>query len=320
MFQRSSEVYAMKRDMNKWGFESYNALPSTYTQLYELRKSKAAYEIEVSAIGMGKLVEKTESSPLIARNPMEGYPVYGKNRTFGDLIQMTYESVEDNQKVGDILKATSQTWGFTVPETLDNFYAKPYNYAGYTSGHDIFNATITGVCADPSGLFIYDGKPLVALSGNNHTSKGGGTYYNGTANTLTYGYLQDAYTLMASTNAFNEKDEKINITADTLLVPAALRFTGTELLNSEKQPWVSTNTASSVQNIVKLVVWNELTDTNAWFLLKAKMGMVAMDREAMAIDFWQDPTTKNFMASCQVRFGLLINNFRGTIGNGCEVS
>jgi hypothetical protein len=312
---RSDYTQAMTEKLYDWFYEKYDPLPIVYKQVFDVQPSKAAYEAQVTGVGTGRLQETDEMGSIQYRDPMEGYPVYGRNRTFTDGIKFSKETVDDfpKQYIENILKETIQGddgWANGVKDTEEDFYSNVFNYGGLAAGHSMFNASVAGF-TDPSGNFIYDGKPLFNLNTNLRSSKGGGTYYNHLgAAALTAANLKAAFDLITATNNKNERDLKKAIIPDTLLIPPALKWTAEELLKSEKEPWVTTNTTNVLRNIVNIVIWHYLTDTDAWFLGCAKKGLVALMREEPLIDYFQDEDTKAYKANIWVRWGLKITNWR----------
>ena len=319
--KRSDFTVGMLKDLYKYFFETYDETPTVYDQVFDVQPSDAAYEQSTSVVGMGQLAEKPESDAIAYRKPLEGFTTYGINKTWSDGVEISMEAVEDHQKIGDLLRATARTWGSSVKATRETFYAKTFNYGGYTAGHDHFKNVISGVISQNTGGLVYDGKPLFTLTGNARSSKNGGTYYNSLgALSLTQANLITAYNLMTSTNNRNERDEIVQIIPDTLLVPPALRFTGSVILNSTLLPGSGNNDVNAMAGIVRLVVWPYLTDTDAWFLLKAKSGLVAQNRKDPVIDFYQDEDTKSFKANIVARFGHRVDNFRFVVGANLSTS
>ncbi len=305
----------MKKTMYKYFFEAYDQKPTVYDQIFDVQPSDAAYEQSTSVVGMGQLVEKPENEPIVYRQPLEGYTTYGINHTFSDGVEMSMETVEDHVKVENILRATAATWGQSVKNTRETWYANVFNYGGITAGKALFKNVISGVISQNADGLIYDGKPLFALSGNNHPSKGGGTYYNGLALALSQANLITAVQLMTATNNRNERDEIVSIRPDTLLVPPALEQTARVILNSTLLPGSANNDVNVMAGALKLVVWDYLSDTDAWFVLKAKSGLVAQNRKEPVIDFYQDEDTKSFKANIVARWGHRIDNWRFVVGS-----
>ena len=309
--------------MYGWFLERYDTFSPVYPQVFNVDNSNAAFEQSTNGIGLGKLSERKEGDTIVASNIMEGFTVYAKNRTFSDSYWMTMEFVEDTpiEKIGNILRAYAAGWGEGVVSTKEQFAAKFFNYGGFTAGYDVFDNTITGVVTDPTGDLIYDGKPFFALSGNNHPAKNGSTYYNSLgALTLSAANLQTAYTLMTTTNNRNERGEIVNLYPDTLLIPPALHFTAKTLLESELAPGVANNDKNSVQNLVRPIEWQYLTDTDGWFLGAKQKGLKFYERKSPVIDFYQDEKDKKFYATIDTRFGACVDNWRYWVASAISTS
>lgn len=320
---RSEFTELMQKDMYGWFLERYDTFAPVYPQIFQVEQSNAGFEKETSAVGLGKLSERKEGNDIVASNLLEGYTVIAKNRTFSDSYFMTMEFVQDTppEKISNILRSYAQTWAEGVTATKENFAAAFFNYGGYTAGHDIFNGTITGVIDDPSGDFIYDGKPFFALSGNNHPAKNGSTYYNSLgALSLSEANLQTAYTLMTTTNNRNERGEIIQIMPDTLLIPPALHFTAKTLLESELKVGSANNDKNSVQNLVSPIEWQYLSDTDGWFLGARGKGLKFYERLSPVIDFYQDEVSKKYYATIDTRFGAAVTNWRYWVASNISTS
>jgi len=303
----------LKRDLYSYFFEAYDQLPSIIPVIFEVRRSVGAYEKNTNAIRGGLLREKTEGSAILASNLLEGWTVYAKNRTFADSKEITVEMSQDfpPEKIANLLQQVALGWGESVVATKETSAAEIFNYGGYTAGYTCFNGSIPGVVDDPSGNLCYDEKPFFNVTGNKRTNKNGSEYFNGIVSTsLTAENLQTAYTLMTVTNAYDEKDQKIKIIPNILLIPPNLHFTAKAILESEKVTGTANNDINVVQNLVSPVEWSYLTDTDAWFLGVAKKGIVWYDRLDPVIEFYQDEKTKNYFVTIMARWGLAVENWR----------
>lgn len=322
--ERNDFTEAIRKQGYAWYWENYDEIPTTYQEIFAEEDMSGAYVQETSAVGLNDLKEKPESEPLQEDTPMEGYPIYGKCRTFGSKVSWSMELYEDSQVEG-LFQKTVQSWARSVPRTKDRWYSNFFNYGGYTAGNDIFNNSIPDIVTDPSGNLIYDSKPLFNLSGNTRKSKKGGTYYNGFALDLDASNLLHVYKHMTQTNNRDEKDDEIILEPDTLLVPSSLKFTAQELLQYENQ--FTTNFLMEVSkplNLLKgkldIIVWPRLSDSDAWFLLCRKQGLKAMNRMSDQIDFYRDPDTKAYIATIVVRWGGYANNWRFLTGSNFATS
>ena len=305
---RSQFTELMKRNLYDWFWESYPEVPPRYEDIFEVVESDSAYNKFTSAIGLGELLEKPEGEDLQADAPMEGYTIVCKNRSFGRLVRFSRETVDDAQKVDNLLMSTVGRWSRSLIITKEKFYAKFFNKGALTAGHEVFNNTITGVVDDPSGNFIYDGKPFFATD---HPDKVGNTYSNySAALALTADNLKTVYNTYTTVNNRDERGEIIELIPDTLLIPPALNFTAKEILNSTLVPNSMDNTINVLANIVDPLVWSYLTDTDGWFLGKRKAGLIATQRLDVELDFWVDETSKDMFASIYTRFGGCVSQWR----------
>jgi hypothetical protein len=321
---RSQFTELMQKDMYAWFLEKYDTYAPVYPQIFQVEQMSSAYEQQTTGLGLGKLSERNEGDSIVSSNLLEGFTAIVKARTFSDSYWMTMEFVEDTppEKIANILRTYATTWEEGVIASKETFAAKFFIYGGFTSGrHDTFDNTITGVVTDPSGDFIYDGKPFFALTGNNHPAKDGNTYYNSLgALSLTGPNLQTAYNMMTVTNNRNERGEIIQIMPDTLLIPGNLHFTAKTLLESELAPGGANNDKNAVQNIVQPIEWQYLTDTDGWFLGKRQKGLVFYERKSPVIDFYQDEKDKKFYATIDTRFGAGVTNWRYWVASNISVS
>lgn len=319
---RNQFTKLMQKDMYKWFFESYDRQPTVYDKIFRVEQSDSAYERSTTGIGMGALDETPEGNDVQEGNPLEGFTVIGKNRSFRKSVSLTEEFSEDTppEKIANFLKQLTGTWGEGVIISKETFAAKFFNRGGLTAGDDVFNNTITGVVDDPNGGLCYDGKPFFNLSGNLRSSKGGGTYYNGIASALSDTTLQTAYNLMTVTNNRNERDDLVQIMPNVLLIPGALRFTAKKVLESEWILGSANNDVNVVQNLVKPIEWQYLTDTDAWFLGTAGMGLVWQERKEPVIDFYQNDVNNKYVAKISARWGARMDNWRYWVGSNFSTS
>jgi hypothetical protein len=324
--QRSAFTAAVQKDMYAYSIEKYDSLPIYFDKIFVTENSTGAYENETKAIGMGKLTEKKESEPIIFSNPMEGYTIYGKNRTFQDGIEFSMETVKDTSpdKIANIVNDFAATYTETYVQTKEQFYAGVFNYGAFTAGHDVFNASITGVT--PSGvptLLLYDGKCLFTPTGAKRPLYPGGTagYYNAIASaSLTKSALITAYNLMAVTNAVDSRGDKIVNMPDTILIPPALHFTVKDLLENEWESGQANLNMNVVKGLVTPIEWPYLTSATAWFLGRKQRGLIAQERMPLTFEFWEDPVTKGYKASVVARWGLRVNDWRYWVSNNASTS
>lgn len=321
MIVRSGFPELMQKTMYDYFDEAieYEQLEVVYPKLFEVKTITGGYVKKTNMLGMGQLTQVQEGDDIPLHNPLEGWSPVHRVEEFKDSFELSKNVVDDatEEKIADILQDLARGWAQGVVNTKESFAAKFFNYGGYTAGHSVFNGTITGVIDDPSGDLCYDGKPFFNLTGNTRTAKNGSTYYNGiAANNFSAANIQTAYNLMAVSNAYDEKGEKITLKPDIVLFNPALHFTVKAVLENTD----TANGKSVVQGLVQPVEWSYLTDNDAWFLGKAKRGLKWYERQAPIIKFYQNPKNDNYYVTIGVRFGAGVDNWRFWQGNNFSTS
>lgn len=313
---RSDMTKGMVRDMYDWYFEQrdYAMKDTVYDKIIDLRDvtgEKSPYAQSTSAVGNGKFAEVAERESIPAEDIIEGFTTYAKYRKFGKRIEMSEESVDDHTKTANLLKETVMGWADSEQWTLENFYSNHFNKGGFTAGDDLFDQSIPGILTYSPGDFIYDSKPLFVLTGNNHTSKGGATYFNSLNVSLDPANLETAMEKMSADNNRNERDEIINLGSDyVLVVPEQLRATAERIVKSDLLPGSDTNDINVLRDRFQVVPWNNISTATSWYIGIRKKGIRAYKRKNMKIDFYYDEETETFIAKGSFRYGCMIQNFR----------
>jgi len=315
-----SDFTALLEKGHDWFWESYDMLPKMYPEIFRVDTTKQAYIETTSGVGVGRLYEKGEFEDITSASPIEGYTIVARNREWAVDIPISKELQDDVTKLGNFMRSMMPQLSEAVVDTKEEFYAKFFNKGGYTAGNAVFNGTIVGVKSDDSGDLAYDSKPFFNLSGNNRSSKGGGTYYNGEANDFSKANLQSAYTLMTSTNNRRENDTRCRIVPDIVLAKDDMYFSIKEVLDSPENPTTSMRSTNVAYRLLNQKTWQYLDDTDAWFLGKAKKGLVALERKAPEFDIWEDKKKKAMFLSVYTRFGGYVENWRYWYGSNFSTS
>jgi hypothetical protein len=319
-------VESIKRDLYTVEAEQYKIPAGTWKQYWSVKPVKTGWDKATTNIHHQKMPEVQDSEGLPGRESIQGYTSYGVVRTYGLFKEYSYRLIEDSaqhqvNQLRDELTALKDS----MEITKDSVLADVFNYGGFLLGHETFK--VAGKYPDlpdsphPTDGLIYDGKPLFALTGNNHPSKGGGTYFNGDANALSIANLDTAATRMLSTNARNESDLKVSLTGGQkvkLVIPQELEFTARQILTQ-----TNLTIAAATQNDPRphfnkydIVVNPYLTDTNAWFLvIPNPNGLVMLDRQPLRTSVVNDDKYQKVTATAYFRFGLRVGNWRYVHGS-----
>ena len=126
-------------------------------------------------------------------------------------------------------------------------------------------ANIINQAATASGYDGADGVPLASLV-HPHEKRQTGTWSNiGTAAALSHSTFSTARTAMRKRT--DEFGNRMTMRATKLVVPADLEETANIIVASELKSGSSLNDKNVLKNSVDVVVYDYMTDTNAWFLM-----------------------------------------------------
>jgi len=314
--QRTDFTQALTKKGYEIFWDNYVEVDNVWEGLFRQEPlTSGAYIERASMIGLGDLTEKGENEPFTYDIPADGWPVLGKVRTFAKGFAFSMELYEDTQ-IENLFSQYVAQWGEAYMRTRDRFYSNFLNNGALLTGHEVFDNTVPGVKIDPTGKFIYDGKPFFADAGNAHPLKMcDKTIVNYFPLPLTHENFATVWQSMTINNAFDEKGDEINLAPDTLVIHPSLKFKVKEILESEFLPSVSGTPSirNPLRGLVSAVIeWRRLDDPNGWFLMQRQRGLVALNRKELSLDVWVDPETKQVKATVNCRFGGYVDNCRYT--------
>jgi hypothetical protein len=170
------------------------------------------------------------------------------------------------------------------------------------------------------GDMPYDNKPLFNISGNENTTKGGGTYYNSVASlTVTPANFETLYNLVTVTNAYDERDEVITNPVDTLLVrPGADTFLAERLMGTIAMPGGELNDKNPYYKLCDVISWRYLETAEAAFFVGKRQSddLQFHKRQASEIRFFREEGNLGYKASINIRMGVLIKGRKRWVRGG----
>jgi len=255
-------------------YQSYAAVPPKRSQIFGVRTSTKAKETDLQ---VGSFSDPVSFNGKVEYDsPERGYEIVYTHGHLTKGFQIEQTMLEDMQYDGIFSRAQEMGTAFARKQEKDA--ASVFNNAF---------ATVLG----------FDGKTLCA---NDHPrSRTDSTAVdNYLTLALTADNLETAVTTLQALK--DDRGEEITIMPDTLIVPRALRKTGLELVGSELNP-ESANNAINVHQGMRLIVWEYLTDTNAWFVIDSMMAKRYLK--------WFDRITPEFAA--EDSFDTLLRKYRG---------
>jgi len=219
-----------------------------HKEIYDTETSERSFEEETKLSGFSAAPVKNEGSAIAYDNGQEAWTARYNHETIAQGFSLTEEAIEDNlydSLSARYTKALARSMSYTkqvkAAAVLNNGFT-----AGYNGG---------------------DGVPLFSAS---HPLVSGGTNSNvpSTPSDLNETSLEAAVIQIAAWT--DERGLLIAAKPKKLVVPPALQFVSTRLLETELRVGTNDNDINAIKNNGSVsegyCVNHFLTDTNAWFL------------------------------------------------------
>ena len=221
-----------------------------HKEIYDTESSERSFEEETKLSGFNAAPVKNEGSAIAYDNAQEAFTARYNHETIALGFSLTEEAIEDN--LYDSLSAR-----------YTKALARAMAYTKQVKAAAVLNNGFTNSAAYYGG----DGVPLFSAS---HPLVSGGVNSNqpGTAADLNETSLEAAVIQIAAWT--DERGLLIAAKPKKLVVPPALQFVATRLLETELRVGTTDNDINAIKNNGSVsegyTVNNFLTDTNAWFL------------------------------------------------------
>ena len=219
-----------------------------HKEIYETETSERSFEEETKLSGFSAAPVKNEGSAIRYDNAQEAWTARYNHETIALGFSLTEEAIEDN-----------------LYDSLSARYTKALARAmSYTKQVKAANVLNNGFSA------AYPGGDGVALFSSAHPLISGGTNSNipSTPADLNETSLENAVIQIAAWT--DERGLLIAAKPKKLIVPPALQFVSTRLLETELRVGTTDNDVNALKNNGSIpegyTINHFLTDTNAWFL------------------------------------------------------
>jgi len=264
--------------------------------IFPTKTTRKKYNYFLTAAGFGAASQVDEGDSVTYDDPISGF-----KKTFTQL------------RYGNGFQVTEDMWDFDQHDFIQERparLARSMRVQVETLAAAIFNNAFTAT----TGTLTADGLPMCYAS---HTLLGGGTYGNApsTMIDLSVTALEAALTSMALVE--DDRGIVTPMTPALLLVHPSERWTAEKILGSSRDPDTANNTVNPMQNVVRVVVWPYLSDTDAWFLLSAKdelsLKLLYSKRPDLVKDTDSDTRTAKWNSFMRLAVGVV--DWRGTYGS-----
>ena len=267
--------------------------------IFETESSDRSFEEETKLSGFSAAPVKGEGSAIEYDNAQEAWTARYTHETIAMGFSLTEEAIEDN-----------------LYDSLSSRYtkalARAMAYTKQVKGASVLNNAFSG-----SGVTYGDGKTLCATD---HPLISGGTNSNRptTGTDLNETSLEAAVIQIAAWT--DERGLLIAAKTKKLIIPPALQFVATRLLDTELRVGTADNDINAIRNNGSVpggyAVNNYLTDTNAWFLMTdIPNGLKHFVRSPMQTSMDADFDTGNSRYKARERYSFGVSDALGIFGS-----
>jgi hypothetical protein len=226
----------------------YKTYGEQHKEIYETESSERSFEEETKLSGFNAAPVKNEGSALAYDNAQEAWTARYNHETIALGFSLTEEAIEDNlydslsaRYTKSLARAMAYTKQVKAAATLNNGFT-----AGYVGG---------------DGVVLFSAShPLISGGVNSNTPA--------VAADLNETSLENAVIQIAAWT--DERGLLIAAKPKKLIVPPALQFVSTRLLETKLRTGTTDNDINAIENNGSIpdgyTINNYLTDTNAWFL------------------------------------------------------
>jgi len=228
--------------------DKFSEIPQMFPQLFHVNTSTKQDEKDSAISGFGLLALTGEGGGVDYEDPLQMYDKRYVHLKYTKGFKISEELYEDDQY--NVMNKKPAALGRAARRTAENAAAAVFNNA--------FSTSYLGG----------DAKPLASVS---HPRADGGTSQSNasaTGITLTETNLETGRLAMRA--QLDDKGMKIEAMANTLVVPPALEKQAHIIVDSNLRSDSVDNDLNFYKGKLKIVVWDWLTSTTAWFLIDSR--------------------------------------------------
>jgi len=263
MISTTSMSYVLDEVVSAVAYEVFYDEPFALPVLFDMRTTTRRRERLASIGGLREYAEKTKGSEPAEDDIAQQFQKDFIPVSYGKQVPIERELVDDEE--WGLLVDIGEQLGYMGAYTMEKLAASLWN--------DMFTGS-TFLAED--SLSICNDAHVNADSGNSQDNSG--------TNSLNFNGLKATRTAMRKFT--NYEGDKIAVRPKMLVVPTDLEEEGWELVKSVGKPDTANNNANFYNGMFDMLVWDFLTDTNAWFMVDPrlmKMNLIWFMRIALEI-------------------------------------
>jgi hypothetical protein len=276
----------------------YKTYGEQHKEIYETETSERSFEEETKLSGFSAAPVKNEGSAIAYDNAQEAWTARYNHETIAMGFSITEEAVEDN-----------------LYDSLSSRYtkalARAMSYTKQVKAAFVLNNAFTTTVTYGDGVTLCSTAHPLISGGTNSNRPTTGADLNETS-------LENAVIQIAGWT--DERGLLIAAKPKKLVVPPALQFVATRLLETELRVGTADNDINAIKNNGSIpggyTVNNYLTDTNAWFLLTdVPNGLKHFIRTPMSTGMDGDFDTGNVRYKARERYSFGVSDPLGIFGS-----
>ena len=246
------------------------------------------------AAGLGQMPGKPEGTQFPTDSLKIGGTVSYTAAPYGLAVEITFEAWRD------------ELYG-TLQEMIKGL-ARAARYRQEVQAWSNLNNAFTG------GAAGFDSAQLCATS---HTRLDGGTSANRPSPDISFSVSGIQASIMRYETMVNERGLPQVMSPNLALIPPQKKWVAREILGSGGVPYKADNEINAlIAEDLGWMVCHYFTSTTAWFLVnKEAMDIHFLWRDREFFDMFDDPRTKNAVATAYQRFASAFGSWRGIDGS-----
>lgn len=280
-----------------WGLE-YDSYPEEYKKIFNMTKSKKAFEEDQLITGFGGGVTKAEGASVTYDEASQAWTSRYNHDTVALAFAITQEAIEDNLYLSMGAKYTKAL-------------ARSMQHTKEIKAAAVLNNGYSG---------SYLGGDGVALLSASHPLTGGGTASNllSTPSDISETAIEDL--LIQIRKCKDDRGIPIALKAVDVIIPPELEFVTSRLLDSVLRTGTPDNDINAINKKGIFgrdpVIITRLADPDAWFIkTDAQDSLRGFTRVAISTKMDSEFNTGNFRYQARERYSFGWSDFRGIFGS-----